>query len=132
MASIDRRTFLTAACAATFGAGKPPATAQVGRPPGAEEFSFLLLGDTHFDRLEHHDVAWMTEHYQKDIAQVRDYVRKTRETLPLVLARMTMSNVVYYNWQMAAAVLSIIPVVVVYLLFQRNFVQGIALTGIKA
>jgi hypothetical protein len=84
MASIDRRTFLTAACAAAFGAGKPPATAQVGRPPGAEEFSFLLLGDTHFDRLEHHDVAWMTEHYQKDIAQVRDYVRKTRETLPLV------------------------------------------------
>lgn len=54
------------------------------------------------------------------------------ETLPLVLARMTMSNVVYYNWQMAAAVLSIIPVIVVYAIFQRNFVQGIALTGLKA
>ena len=54
------------------------------------------------------------------------------ETLPLVLARMTMSNVIYYNWQMAAAVLSIIPVVAVYAIFQRNFVQGIALTGIKA
>ena len=54
------------------------------------------------------------------------------ETLPLVLARMTMSNVVYYNWQMAAAVLSIIPVIIVYIVFQRNFVQGIALTGIKA
>lgn len=54
------------------------------------------------------------------------------ETLPLVLARMTMSNVVYYNWQMAAAVLSIIPVVVIYLVFQRNFVQGIAMTGLKA
>ena len=50
----------------------------------------------------------------------------------LVLARMTMSNVVYYNWQMAAAVLSIIPVIIVYIVFQRNFVQGIALTGIKA
>ena len=57
---------------------------------------------------------------------------KEWETLPLVLARMTMSNVVYYNWQMAAAVLSIIPVVIVYLIFQRNFVRGIALTGIKA
>jgi ABC-type glycerol-3-phosphate transport system permease component len=45
---------------------------------------------------------------------------------------MTMSNVVYYNWQMAAAVLSIIPVIIVYIVFQRNFVQGIALTGIKA
>jgi multiple sugar transport system permease protein len=54
------------------------------------------------------------------------------ETLPLVLARMTMSNVVYPNWQMAAAVLSIIPVTIVYLIFQRNFVQGIALSGLKA
>ncbi len=54
------------------------------------------------------------------------------ETLPLVLAKMTSSNVIHYNWQMAAAVLSIVPVVVVYMVFQRNFVQGIALTGIKA
>jgi multiple sugar transport system permease protein len=54
------------------------------------------------------------------------------QTLPLVLARMTMSNVVYPNWQMAAAVLSVIPVIIVYIVFQRNFVQGIALTGLKA
>ncbi len=54
------------------------------------------------------------------------------QTLPLVLARMTMSNVVYPNWQMAAAVLSVIPVIIVYVVFQRNFVQGIALTGLKA
>ncbi len=54
------------------------------------------------------------------------------ETLPLVLAKMIGSNVAHPNWQMAAATLSIVPVVAVYCVFQRNFVQGIALTGIKA
>ena len=57
---------------------------------------------------------------------------RDKETLPLVLAKMTGSNVIHYNWQMAAAVLSIVPVVIFYAIFQRNFVQGIALTGLKA
>jgi hypothetical protein len=35
-------------------------------------FSFCVFGDTHFDRLEHHDFDWMKQAYEKDISQVRN------------------------------------------------------------
>ena len=57
---------------------------------------------------------------------------RDRETLPLVLAKMTGLQVVHYSWQMAAAVLSVVPVVIFCWIFQRNSMQGIALTGIRA
>jgi hypothetical protein len=60
------------------------------------DFSFLLLGDTHFDRPEHHDYDWMRDHYAKDIEQVESYCRHTRDVLPKLLAaagqRLTEAN----------------------------------------
>jgi len=53
-------------------------------------------------------------------------------TLPLVLAQASSSlGTTNYQEVMAGALLASIPTIVVYLIFQRNFVQGIALTGIK-
>jgi hypothetical protein len=49
------------------------------------EFSFLLLGDTHFDRRAHHDFEWMRHHYAKDIEQVESYCRHTSDVLPKLL-----------------------------------------------
>ena len=54
-----------------------------------------------------------------------------RYTLPVGLS---LFNGQYYNDNggiFAAATISVMPVVFVYLLFQRQFVEGIALTGIK-
>lgn len=53
-------------------------------------------------------------------------------TIPLILAQINQSyGGVNYQVVMAGAVLSCIPNVIIYMIFQRNFVQGIALTGIK-
>ncbi|MCC6703650.1 MAG: carbohydrate ABC transporter permease [Thermomicrobiales bacterium] len=53
-------------------------------------------------------------------------------TLPLVLAGLSgASGTVNYEAVMAGSVISTIPMLIVYLLFQRNFVRGVALSGIK-
>lgn len=54
-------------------------------------------------------------------------------TLPLILVKVSQSfGATNYQGVMAASVLTCIPSLLVYLLFQRNFVQGIALSGLKA
>ena len=54
-------------------------------------------------------------------------------TLPLILVKVSQSfGATNYQGVMAASVLICIPSLLVYLLFQRNFVQGIALSGLKA
>ncbi len=45
-------------------------------------FSFLLLGDSHFDRLAHHDLEWLGKEKPDDLRQVRDYSRITAELQP--------------------------------------------------
>lgn len=53
-------------------------------------------------------------------------------TLPLILVQVS-STMGGANYQavMAGSLLASIPTIVVYLIFQRNFVQGIALSGVK-
>jgi hypothetical protein len=41
-----------------------------------------LLGDLHFDRLEHHDLDWLAKDHPGDVHQVQNYSRVTREYLP--------------------------------------------------
>jgi UDP-2,3-diacylglucosamine pyrophosphatase LpxH len=77
-----RREFLrstslaAAACAATpvFAAEKPA------------PFSFILLGDLHLDRLEHHDMDWLRVDKPNDVRQVQDYSRITAEITPRLFA----------------------------------------------
>jgi alpha-1,4-digalacturonate transport system permease protein len=52
-------------------------------------------------------------------------------TLPVALARFSAQEVVPFNLILAMSVVSIIPVVILFLFFQRQIVQGIAATGIK-
>lgn len=54
-------------------------------------------------------------------------------TLPLALDSITepYSGVPIWNLQMAATTLSVLPVLIVFLFAQRQFIQGIAGTGIK-
>lgn len=53
------------------------------------------------------------------------------KTLPLGMADFVTQYFTYYGPQMAAALISIIPVMVVFLAAQRYFVEGIVTTGIK-
>ena len=52
-------------------------------------------------------------------------------TVQLGLAMLNAALHVNPNHMMAAALMSVIPLVVVFLIFQRQFIQGIASTGIK-
>ena len=53
-------------------------------------------------------------------------------TLPLVLAGLSNeSGTINYQAVMAGSVLACIPTLIVYLVFQKNFVKGVALSGVK-
>jgi ABC-type glycerol-3-phosphate transport system permease component len=53
-------------------------------------------------------------------------------TLPLALATFTTEYVTDYAVTMSGAAISVIPVLIVFLLLQKQFVAGIAMTGIRA
>ncbi|MBS4219030.1 carbohydrate ABC transporter permease [Bacillus sp. FJAT-49711] len=52
-------------------------------------------------------------------------------TVPLALVFFNGQHSVNYNVVMSAGVLIMIPVVIVFLIFQRQFIKGMALTGLK-
>ena len=54
-----------------------------------------------------------------------------KETLPVGLSLFNGQYVSNHGGIFAAATIAVVPVLVVYLLFQRQFVEGIALSGIK-
>jgi len=53
----------------------------------ADNWSFPLLGDLHFDRLDHHDHEWLAKEHPGDVSQVENYSRITRELTPKLFAR---------------------------------------------
>src|SRR5512142_1300866 len=76
---MTRREFTKALLSGVGTLAVLPTLAQTGQH-GA--FSFLLLGDLHFDRLTHHDLAWLERDKPDDLRQVRNYSRITTELLP--------------------------------------------------
>jgi multiple sugar transport system permease protein len=52
-------------------------------------------------------------------------------TLPLGLGLFVQQNKTVWDLLMAGSVMSVLPVVVLFLIFQRHFIQGIALSGMK-
>jgi hypothetical protein len=82
----DRRHFLraVAAGAVSLGSGGNCAIAAPGDDAG--EWAFPLLGDLHYDRLEHHDLDWLRQHHPGDVSQVENYSRITRDLTPRLLS----------------------------------------------
>jgi multiple sugar transport system permease protein len=60
-------------------------------------------------------------------------VNTANEAMPLssALAKLQGQAITYYPELMAAATLASIPMIVIYLLFQKRFIEGIATTGLK-
>lgn len=79
-----RREMVATLATGAFAATALPQALAAGKER-ENRFSFLLLGDTHFDRIEHHDLEWMKQHFAKDIPQVESYCRHTKEVLPGLL-----------------------------------------------
>jgi ABC-type glycerol-3-phosphate transport system permease component len=53
------------------------------------------------------------------------------KTIPVVLGHFTRAHGQYPGASMAAAALVVVPVIIVYLFFQRNFTKGMSMTGTK-
>jgi multiple sugar transport system permease protein len=54
-----------------------------------------------------------------------------RYTAPLGLALFVVKNETSWNLLFAGSVMSTLPMIVIFIIFQRKFIQGIALSGIK-
>src|SRR3954447_15100547 len=107
---FTRRQFLRSTVAGASGLALAPrlAWAEEARP-----FSFVLLGDLHFDKAEHHDFAWLEKNKPKDISQIRNYTRITRDITPRLFAtvRETISELSRSKTTQAAFVLQVGDVV---------------------
>src|SRR5437762_3557535 len=82
-----RREFIrtSSAAAATVLAGASLIRAATPSA-NSKQFSFVLLGDLHYDKLEHHDLAWVKAEKPNDVRQIEDYTRITRDISPRLLA----------------------------------------------
>lgn len=57
--------------------------------PGPEvrsSYSFIVLGDLHFDQLKHHDRAWLDANHPRDWSQILNYSHLTTTVMPLVFS----------------------------------------------
>src|ERR1017187_1304926 len=81
--TFTRRNFVKTVLAGAAGAclGTPGAGAVSN-----DAFSFVLFGDLHFDRLEHHDLERLQREKPDDVRQVREYSRLRAEILPKLFA----------------------------------------------
>src|SRR4030042_2852267 len=65
--------------------------------PGAQDnksspaYSFVYLGDLHFDKKAHHDFEWVKADKPNDIVQIDGYVENTEKYTPGLLRRIQTS-----------------------------------------
>ena len=78
--TLSRRQFLSTSVAASAMLVAPRWTHGADR--GTNQFSFVLLGDLHYDKLEHHDMAWVQKEKPNDVRQIENYSRISREVSP--------------------------------------------------
>jgi hypothetical protein len=89
--TFTRRDFVRTVVTGAAGLLLPRPRARAVEP---DAFSFVLLGDLHFDKLAHHNLAWLEKEKPGDLSQVRNYSRLTAEILPRLFAtvRRTISD----------------------------------------
>ena len=83
---LTRRRFLqtsTAAASLVLAPRWSPAAEPAAK---SSAFSFVLLGDIHYDKLEHHDMAWVQKDKPNDVSQIQNYSRISREISPRLLS----------------------------------------------
>src|SRR3954469_2725443 len=80
---LTRRQFIgSSTAAAGFACASTLRSAQTTK----SAFSFVLLGDIHYDKIEHHDMAWMKVGMPNIVSSIPGFVQKTKEILPPLFA----------------------------------------------
>ncbi|MBX7209534.1 MAG: metallophosphoesterase [Verrucomicrobiaceae bacterium] len=75
MHRLARRRFLQSTAALAAAPFLPAA-------PSKESFSFVLLGDLHYDKLDHHHMPWLEKNKAGDLSQIKNYSRITADITP--------------------------------------------------
>ena len=52
-------------------------------------------------------------------------------TLPIGLAAFQGSYTMKFSWMMAASVIASVPILIVFIIFQKSIIQSVAMTGLK-
>lgn len=63
------------------------ALGSVSEPKDKPLYRFVLLGDMHYDRVEHHDMRWVSESHPGDVNQIKGYVENSEKHTPALLQR---------------------------------------------
>src|SRR4051812_33531143 len=78
---LTRREFLRSATTAGMGLAFLPSHSPAA-PAANGSFSFVLLGDLHYDRIEHHDMARVKQELPNILSSIPGFCQKTKEILP--------------------------------------------------
>ena len=114
--------------------GLPYALIEAGRIDGASEFGIywrIILPQVipALTALGIFTFKWMWNDYLWPLVAINDLAH---ETLALGMSQFAVGqHGTLFNLTLAVATLSALPIVVLFLLFQRQFVQGISLSGLK-
>ena len=82
--TLTRREFVATTAASAALAFAPSALRASSAPKNA--FSFVLLGDVHYDRPEHHDMPWVRENLPSTVSALPGFQRATENILPKLFA----------------------------------------------
>ena len=111
----------------------PDELIEAGRIDGAREFAIfwrvvLPLCKPALAVVAIFSVIWRWNDFLWPLLIAQD---ESIQTLPVALARFSSQLVVPFNLVLAMSVLSILPVIIIFLLMQKQVVSGIAQTGLK-
>ena len=112
----------------------PSALIEAGRIDGASEFGIywrIIVPQVvpALTALGIFTFKWMWNDYLWPLVAINDLAH---ETLALGMAQFAVGqHGTLFNLTLAVATLSALPIVLLFIFFQRQFVQGIALSGLK-
>lgn len=91
MASLRRKTVITAVTLCVQVVVLILGVTEAQGRDSERTYSFVYLGDIHFDKRNHHDFDWVHANKPNDIRQIEGYVRNTEEFTPGLLTRIQSS-----------------------------------------
>ena len=116
-----------------FFMGIPDEMIEAARLDGCSEFGILMrivipLSKAALSSLAIFTFRWQWNDYLAPLIYLND---KPKFTLTIALAQFKMENITLYTLIMAGSVITLIPVVVLFLFTQKYLIQGITMTGMK-
>ncbi len=93
LSKLSRREFIRTAAVGTAGltlTQLPMARFALGdkrEPEDKPLYRFVMLGDMHYDRVEHHDMKWVSDAHPGDVNQIKNYVLNSEKYTPALLNR---------------------------------------------